>query len=375
MASSELSVHIIGSGSFLPPTALENADLFEMPSIRENFDVEKARGTLRNGAQVDDLTPVEVFDLWSRQVTGIRARRVLDADGETTTEDMCAEAGRRALMAAGMSAAELDLIIIASLTASEEVPNVACTVASLLGAPWVGGYVLNAACAGFIYALATGYSFLRAGVAETALVISGDALSHITDYSDPKTAVLFGDGAGAVVLRALPTGGGILGRPFLAAEYSHEHMNLRGQWWAIEGAEEARLRMGGGPKVLKQAINAMAEVARNALETTGLSWDDIDFVIPHQANLRITKGLEKQLRLSKGRVIHTIEDYGNMSASTVPIALDEVLRGKHGAVPDPARLVLTAVGGGYTSGAAVVEWRPGVAAGSRSTPSVIERRG
>lgn len=359
MANDELTARIAGSGSYLPPTRLDNFGLYEIESIRDNFDVEKARASLRNGGGSEELSGPEVFDRWSRQMTGIRSRRVVDDAGDVTTEIMCAEASKRALQAAGMEAEELDLIVVASLTAAEEVPNVACTVAALIGAPTVGGYVLNAACAGFIYALATGFSFVKSGVAEKVLVVSGDALSHITDYSDPKTAVLFGDGAGAVVLKATEDGGGILGRPYLSADYSHEHMNLIGQWWITEESEATRLMMGGGAKVLRQAVISMTDVASRALETTGYTWDDVDFVIPHQANLRITQGIEKALRLSKGRVIHTIEDYGNMSASTVPITLDEVLRGEHGPVPDPALFVLTAVGGGYTSGAVVFEWSSG----------------
>lgn len=356
MATGELTARIVGSGSFLPPTRLDNRALYQHEAIRRNFDVEKARSSLRDGSGVDDLSAEEVFDLWSRQVTGIRERRIVDSEGEVTTESMCAEAAKRALDMAGMDSRELDLIVVASLTASEEVPNVACTVGSLIGAPSVGGYVLNAACAGFIYALATGFSFIKSGLARKILVISGDALSHIVDYSDPKTAVLFGDGAGAVVLEAKEGGCGILGRPYLTADYSHEHMKLTGQWWITEETDSVHLRMGGGPQVLRQAVNTMTGVASRALETTGLTWDDIDFVVPHQANLRITQGIEKALRLTKGRVIHTIENYGNMSASTVPIALDEVMRGRQGPVPDPARFVLTAVGGGYTSGAIVFDW-------------------
>ena len=356
MSAGELTARIIGSGSSLPATRLDNFSLYEVDAIRENFDVEKARGSLRNGGDTQELSAAQVFDLWSRQVTGIRERRIVDSDGTVTTESLCADASRRALEIAGMEARDLDLIIVASLTASEEVPNVACTVGSMIGAPAVGGYVLNAACAGFIYALATGFSFIKSGTARRVLVVSGDSLSHIVDYSDPKTAVLFGDGAGAVVLEATTERGGILGQPYLAADYSREHMNLPGQWWAPAKAEDNHLQMGGGPQVLRQAVNTMTDVASRALGTTSLTWDDIDFVIPHQANLRITQGIEKALRLSKGRVIHTIEHYGNMSASTVPITLDEVLRGQHGPVPDPANFVLTAVGGGYTSGAMVFEW-------------------
>lgn len=358
MASGELTARVAGSGSFLPRRVMDNFELWELESIRAGFDVERARAALREVENTDDLAPPEVFDLWSRQVTGIEKRRIVDPVSELTTEAMCAEAGRRALDHAGMGASDLDLIVAASLTPSEAVPNVACTVAALLGVPKVGGFVLNAACAGFVHALGAGFSFIRAGGARNVLVVAGDTLSRVTDYADPKTAVLFADGAGAVVLTASRNAGGILAPPCLVSDYSPEHLNLPGQGRAEPDGPKPTLQMGGGPHVLRQAINAMVDVARLALEATELTWDDIDFVIPHQANLRITQGLERQLRLKKGRVIHTIREYGNVSASTVPIALDEVLRGRHGEVPDPARIVLTAVGGGYASGAAVFEWSP-----------------
>ncbi len=248
MSAGELTARIIGSGSSLPATRLDNFSLYEVDAIRENFDVEKARGSLRNGGDTQELSAAQVFDLWSRQVTGIRERRIVDSDGTVTTESLCADASRRALEIAGMEARDLDLIIVASLTASEEVPNVACTVGSMIGAPAVGGYVLNAACAGFIYALATGFSFIKSGTARRVLVVSGDSLSHIVDYSDPKTAVLFGDGAGAVVLEATTEGGGILGQPYLAADYSREHMNLPGQWWARRKQKTTTCRWAADPR-------------------------------------------------------------------------------------------------------------------------------
>ena len=153
--------------------------------------------------------------------------------------------------------------------------------------------------------------------------------------------------------------GGVLGVPYHEADYAPEHLYLRGQGWETEEEPDPKLHMGGGPRVLRQAILAMRRVADRALETTGLGWEDVDYVVPHQANLRITRGLEKHLPLTgEGRVVHTIQEYGNLSASTVGVTLDEVLRGEHGPVPDPTRLVLTAVGGGYTSAGLVLEWRP-----------------
>lgn len=354
----DLTARIAGSGSFLPPFRLENAELFEREGIRRNFDVERARGSLRDVEGTDVLEPVEVFDLWARQVTGIEERRVVTEEDGLTTENLCAEAARRALEDAGMTPRELDFAIVASVTAKESVPNAACTVAAELGVPELPGYTLNAACAGFVYALAAGYAHIRAGFGENVLVIAGDALSHITDYTDPKTAVLFGDGAGAVILRPGADGDGILGRPYHEADYAPEHLHLRGQGWEIAEEPHPTLHMGGGPHVLRNAINAMRRVAERALETTGLGWDAIDYVVPHQANLRITRGLEKQLPLTRGKVVHTIQRYGNLSASTVGVALDEVLRGEHGPLPDPTRLVLTAVGGGYTSAGLVISWRP-----------------
>ncbi len=359
MSRQPTRARVTGTGSFLPPHRMDNEELFARESIRANFDLARARASLKTD-DAEALEPVEVFDRWARQVTGIRARRVVTEEGGLSTEDLCAEASRRALDAAGLEAGDLDFIVAASVTEKETVPNVACTVADRLGAPRVGGYTVNAACAGFVYAMAAGHAHVRAGMGERVLVVSGDSLSHITDYSDPKTAVLFGDGAGAAVLEPAGDGeGGVLGVPYHEADYAPEHLYLRGQGWETEEEPDPKLHMGGGPKVLRQAIQAMRRVADRALETTGLGWEDIDYVVPHQANLRITKGLEKHLPLTgDGRVVHTIREYGNLSASTVGVALDEVLRGEHGPLPDPTRIVLTAVGGGYTSAGLVLEWRP-----------------
>lgn len=355
---SDFQVRLAGTGSFLPPTRVSNADLFELDTIRAAFDVERARGALRGVEVPASLSAVEVFDAWARQVTGIEERRVVQGT-DLTTEAMAAEASRRALDSAGIAAVDLDLIIVSSVSPAEEVPNMACTVGDMLGAPNVAGYELNAACAGFMHGLATGRAFLASGAARNVLVVSADSLTRITNYADPTTAVLFADGAGAAVLSTETGDGRIVGIPSLSADYSPDSLNLGGQGWIIPGVREDRLSMGGGPNVLRTAIQSMSEVARAALDSAGLSWDEVDVVIPHQANLRITNGLERSLRLAKGRVIHNIQRLGNISAATVAVTLDELLRGEHGSMPDPATIVCTAVGGGYASGAVVIIWEGG----------------
>ncbi len=350
-----VTARISGTGRYLPERSIDNLELFARDDVRGAFDVERARTSLRHLENAADLAPEEVFDRWVRQVTGIEARRVLDpANTGLTTEDMCAEAGKRALEAAGMTAADIDFLYVASLTCSDIVPNAACTVAALLGVPRLAGFAFNAACAGFVYGLASGWSAIASGMAESILVISGDTLTSIVDYNDLNTAVVFGDGAGAAVLTAADGERGFLGHPAMYGEFDREPLYLVGRGWETEDEPRPTLHMVGGARILRNAILTMADAADRAVRSAGLRWDDVDIVIPHQANLRITKGLEKHLDLSGGRVVHNIQRYGNMSASTVGVTLDEVLRGRHGPVPDPATFVLTAIGGGYTTAAAVV---------------------
>lgn len=345
---------LVGTGSFLPELSVSNHELFRRPGIQANFAVERARSSLKQVEDPGRLTPEEVFDAWAIQLTGIRARRVVGPDGMPTTEEMLAEAGRRALERAGLGPGAVDVIVVATLTPRDVVPNAACTISHLLGIPRTGGFTLNGACTGFIHALAAAQGFLATGVARCALVLAGDTLSRITNYSDPTTAVLFSDGAAAAVLVAGPEPG-ILGPPFLSGEYEREHLFQIGQGWEEPGEPSPKLRMGGGPRVLRRAILAMEEAATRALESAGVGWDSVDLVVPHQANLRITRGLETQLDLRRGRVVHTIEDYGNCSAATVGIALDRTLRDEANGLPDPARIVLTAVGGGYTTAGLVMD--------------------
>ena len=360
MSESLRPVYLAGTARYLPDQIMSNVEMFDIPSVRNAFDVEKARGSLR-GLEPDDvaaLTPAEVFDRWAQQLTGIVERRILPDTPEASTEEMHVAAGRSALEHAGIDASEVDLLLAASLTAKEDVPNAACTIADGIGRPDLPGYVMNAACSGFLHALASAYAFVASGAADTVLVTVGDALTRITNWDDPKVAVLFGDGAGAAVVTSNPSPGRILGTPVLDGEYSPDHLNVTGLGWGHPLGREHKLTMAGGANVLRNAVRSMQDVADRALERTSVGWDDVDVVVPHQANERITQGLEKVLQLKNGRVLHRIAKIGNLSASTVPIVLDELLRGEHGRLADPTRIVLTAVGGGYASGAAVVEWSP-----------------
>lgn len=352
--SRHITAEIVGTGSYLPDTSVDNYALYEKAELREAFDVERARASLHKIEEVGALSDAEVFDHWAQQMTGIRARRVLTPESGMVTEDMAAEASRRALDAAGLQASDLDLICFASLTCADEVPNGACTVADRIGAPGVGGYVINGACAGFVYGVANAWAAIVAGLAETVLVISADTLTRYVDYADTRTAALFGDGAGAAVLARTDGDRGLLGRPVMSGQFDRGPLHMVGQGWETDDEPFPKLHMAGGPRILRNAINTMARAGEDALSTADLGWGDVDIVVPHQANLRITKGLEKQLDLAKGRVVHNIYEYGNMSASTVAVTLDEVVRGRHGDVPDPATIVLTAIGGGYTVAAAAL---------------------
>ncbi|WP_419949534.1 3-oxoacyl-ACP synthase III family protein [Candidatus Palauibacter sp.] len=352
--AARVTAAVTGTGSYLPPDAVDNFQLFEMGTLRAQFDVEQARSALRGVDGANGLSAPEVFDQWALQLTGIRARRWILPGSDVTTEDMCARAGLAALEAAGRDPDEIDQLLVASVSPSDEVPNMACTVATKMGNPQLGGYTINAACAGFVYGIGAAWSAIVSGMAERVLVISGDALTRLVDYTDARTAVLFGDGAGAAVLERRDGDRGVLGPPVSSGEFARDPLFLVGQSWRRDGDRIPLLHMDGGPRILRNAIIKMAEVGDQALEKAGLGWSDVDFVVPHQANMRITRGLEQKLELTKGRVVHNIMDYGNMSASTVAITLDEVLRGKFGPVPDPATIVLTSIGGGYTMAAAVV---------------------
>lgn len=339
------SAKIVGTGSYLPKRQLTNE---ELEKLVRNFDPQKAKMP---------------FAQWVEQLTGVKTRYFVE---DEDTEGMAYLASRRALEAARMEAAGLDFIIASSFTPTKDIPNLACSIGHLLGAEDVGGFPLNAACAGFVYALSCAYALIKSGVYRNILVVSSETLSRVTDYGDPTTAVLFADGAGAVILQASDEEG-ICGLPYLSSSFT-EHFNLDNSDVAepqkiveYDGAEflpRSFLHMPGGPQVLRRAVNGMAEALLKALERSPYRLNDLDVIIPHQANRRITSGLIEKLGVPKEKVCRVIELTGNTSGASIVISLDLAVRGQAGAVQiHPGDLVgLTAIGGGYSMGAIILRY-------------------
>ena len=302
------------------------------------------------------------FVQWVERVTGIKTRHFVD---DENTESMATEASRRALEAAGMNAADLDFIIVSSFTPARDIPNLACSVAHSLGVR-IGGFPLNTACAGFVYALSVGYALIKADIYNNILVVSSETLTRVTNYGDPTTAVLFADGAGAAILQ-VSENGGICGPPYLGSEIA-EHFDLKNadttrpeEMIEKEGQYFVRhntIHMPGGPKILRKAVNGMANALLEALTLCPYELDDLDVIIPHQANHRITDGLIEKLGVPEEKVCRSIDSIGNTSGASVAISLDMAIRGKEGAVKvKPGDIVgLVAVGAGYSIGAIVFEY-------------------
>jgi 3-oxoacyl-[acyl-carrier-protein] synthase-3 len=336
---------IVGTGSYLPKQQISNEQIQKMVS---NFDPQRASMP---------------FPQWVEKVTGIKTRGFVE---DEDTEMMAAEAAQKALETAGMKAADLDFIIASSFTPTRDVPNLACSVGHMIGADGVGGFPLNTACAGFVYALAVAYAMIRSEVYTNILVVSSEALSRVIDFGDPSTAVLFADGAGAAVLQASDEGG-ICSSPYLTSDYS-EHIYLKNSD-AVNPQERLKsqgkeflprnmLHMPGGPHVLKRAINGMAEVLHKALELSPYELEDLDVIIPHQANLRIADGLITKLGVPQKKVCRIIHSIGNTSGASVAISLDRAIRGEVDDLKiNPGDKVgLTAIAGGYSAGAIVFEY-------------------
>ena len=336
---------IVGTGSFLPEQKISNEKIEEMVS---NFDSERA---------------AMPFSQWVEKVTGIKTRRFVE---DEDTEMMAAEASQIALETAGMEASDLDFIVVSSFTPTRDIPNLACTVGHMIGADGVGGFPLNTACAGFVYALSVAYSMIKSEIYSNILVVSAESLSKVIDFGDPSTAVLFADGAGAAVLQASDDGG-ICSPPYLISDFS-DHIHLynsdavhpreRIESQGKEFLPRNMIYMPGGPHVLKRAVNGMAEVLCKALEMSPYALGDLDVIIPHQANLRIADGLIKKLGVPKEKVCRVIRSIGNTSGASVAISLDMAIRGEvDGLKIDPGDKVgLTAIAGGYSAGAIVLEY-------------------
>ncbi|MFO1540826.1 MAG: beta-ketoacyl-ACP synthase III [Chloroflexota bacterium] len=335
------SVRISGWGAHAPETVLTNGDLERL---------------------------VETSDEWIAARTGIRERRIAGRDETTAT--LAATAGLRAIATAGLDPAEIDLIIVATLTPDYPMPATAILVKDLVGNRKAAAFDVAAACSGFAYAYATADAFVRSGGARHALVVGAEVLSRVTDFTDRNTCVLFGDGAGAVVLSASDApGGGMAGLELTADPSGCELLWIpaggvrRPASAATLAGGDHAIRM-DGRETYRYATRTLAASALAAIERAGWTPADVDLVIPHQANARIIDAVAKSLGFPMERVFVNLDRYGNTSAASVGIALAEAVA--TGRVAPGDRLVLVAFGAGYTSGAVALEWTADPAAAMRA---------
>jgi 3-oxoacyl-[acyl-carrier-protein] synthase III len=306
----------------------------------------------------EDLSKiVDTSDEWIRTRTGIRERRIA-ADDETTTT-LATNAGRDALAVAGVDPADVDLVIVATASPDYLMPATGVLVARDLGATRAAGFDLNAACSGFVFGLAAGASFVTSGMARQVLVIGVDLLSRYLDWTDRNTCVLFGDGAGAVLLSASDGPGGLLSVELYSDGTGEEGIIIPGGGTAHPATEESVrdrlhfMRM-AGKEVYRYATRQLADTTQAAVTGAGLRMDDIDLFLYHQANIRILETVRDLLRIDGDKVHVNIDRYGNTSAASVPMALAEAVAAGRVNIGD--RILMGAFGAGYTAGAAVLEW-------------------
>ncbi len=317
---------ITGTGSFLPERRLSNADLVAELA---------ARG-------------VESSDEWIVERTGIRARHF--AASGVCSSDLALEACRSALLAAGVDASAIDLIIVATSTPDMIFPSTACILQGKLGAQGGAAFDLQAVCSGFVYALSVADAMIKTGAASKALVVGAEVFSRILDFQDRTTCVLFGDGAGAVVLEASDTPG------ILASDLHADgrHVGILCVPGTVSGGQvlgDPMLRM-DGQAVFKLAIGVLEDAARETLSKAGKLAEDLDWLIPHQANIRIMQATAKRLKLPMDRVMVTVDQHGNTSAASIPLALDAGVRS--GSIQPGQLLMLEGVGGGFAWGAVLL---------------------
>ena len=313
---------ILGTGSALPARRVSNAELAET---------------------------VDTSDEWIVERTGIRSRYIAGA-GETTAT-LAADAARRALAAAGIDASAIDLIILATATPDQTFPASATKVQAMLGINDCVAFDVAAVCSGFLYALSVAESMIRAGSARMALVIGSETFSRILDWDDRGTCVLFGDGAGAVVLGAVEDGRGVLATRLHADGRHNDLLYVDGGPSTTGTVGKVRMK---GREVFRHAVTNLANVLTETLDAAGLTVADVDWVVPHQANARILDATAKKLGLDPAKVVVTVTEHANTSAASVPLALDTAAR--DGRIKAGDLVVLEAMGGGFTWGAAVVRW-------------------
>ena len=319
-----MHARITGTGSYLPPTALTNNDLV-------------ARG-------------VDTTDEWIVERTGIRSRHI--ADDNQSASDLALAASLKAIAAAGIPPGKIDLIILATSTPDYIFPSTACLLQSKLGVSGAAAFDVQAVCSGFVYALTVAEKFIKSGSHRCALVVGTEVFSRILDWKDRGTCVLFGDGAGAVILEASEEPG-ILASALHADGSQHGILEVPGNICGGKVVGQPFVKM-DGPAVFKFAVKVLAEVAQEALDRAGMDSAAIDWLIPHQANIRIIQSTAKKLGLPMGKVITTVDRHGNTSAASIPLALDAAV--KEGRIKRGDNLMLEGVGGGFTWGAVLLKF-------------------
>ena len=315
---------VAGVGSYLPSNRVSNDDLV-------------ARG-------------VDTNDDWIVSRTGIRARHLAEA-GQTSS-DLALIASQRAMEMAGVSAADIDLIIVATSTPDFVFPSTACLLQNKLGNKGATAFDVQAVCSGFLYALTIAEKFIRSGSHRRALVVGAEVFSRILDWNDRATCVLFGDGAGAVVLEASERPG-ILATALHADGSHHGILSVPGNVCGGQVVGDPFLRM-DGQAVFKFAVRVLADVAKECCDAAKVAPTEIDWLIPHQANIRIIEATAKKMHLPMERVVVTVDQHGNTSAASVPLALDAAVR--DGRIQRGQKIMLEGVGGGFTWGAALIEF-------------------
>lgn len=308
-----MNVGILGIGRYVPEKVVTNHDLEKI---------------------------MDTSDEWIRTRTGIAERRI--ADDTIDTSYMAVEAAKKALEDAGVSGEDIDLILVATVTPDRAFPAVACVIQEAIGAKHAAAMDVGAACAGFMYGMITAQQFIQTGTYKNVLVVGSDKLSKIVDWNDRNTAVLFGDGAGAIVMGAVSEGRGVLSFELGADGSGGKHL-YQDEYVMMNGRE-----------VFKFAARQLGESCLRVLDKAGLTKEDVDFLVPHQANIRIMESARERLNLPQEKMSMTIEKFGNTSASSIPIAMVEELQ--NGRIQDGDLIILVGFGGGLTWGAVALRW-------------------
>jgi len=312
---------IAGTGSYLPAKILTNADLERM---------------------------VETTDEWIVARTGIRERHIA-ADGEFTS-DLAEKAARKAIEAAGIAPGEIDLVIVATTTPDRIFPSAACFLQSKLGIAGCPAFDIQAVCSGFVYALATADQFIKSGAAKCALVVGAETISRITDWSDRSNCILWGDGAGAVILKASEEPGII--STHLHADGTHANL-LHVTGGPLHQGDKPSIQMEGNA-VFKVAVNTLDAIVDETLGANGMKKAHVDWLVPHQANIRIIQATAKKLGMGMERVVVTVDKHGNTSAASIPLALDVAVR--DGRIKRGETVLMEAFGGGFTWGSVLLKY-------------------